>query len=145
MMTMDQLFDKLPRDLQLEVLSEFVGTHAVRNGQLRRKIDFTTLNVVNPMRVRAGSNWLFKSKDDTRTRYIRLSTLTPASRKMVFWEDPYTGDTICLTRTMERDQFIPVWRVDFAPTIEDTIVHEPFEKHVYPSYPYTNKKNANRV
>ena len=36
---MDNLFKALPRDLQWEILSEFVGTHAVRNGKLMRKLD----------------------------------------------------------------------------------------------------------
>jgi hypothetical protein len=35
---MDQLFKALPRDLQWEILTEFVGTHTVRNGKLLRKI-----------------------------------------------------------------------------------------------------------
>jgi hypothetical protein len=35
---MDNLFKALPRDLQWEILSEFVGTHAVRNSKLLRKI-----------------------------------------------------------------------------------------------------------
>ena len=35
---MDELFKALPRDLQWEILSEFVGTHVVRNGKLMRKM-----------------------------------------------------------------------------------------------------------
>ena len=38
---MDQLFKALPRDLQWEVLADFVGTHVVRNGKLLRKLDNT--------------------------------------------------------------------------------------------------------
>jgi hypothetical protein len=37
-MSIDQLFNALPRDLQWEILSEFVGTHAVRKGKLMRKL-----------------------------------------------------------------------------------------------------------
>lgn len=37
---MDQLFHALPRDLQWEILSEFVGSHSVRNGKLIKKIIF---------------------------------------------------------------------------------------------------------
>ena len=37
-MNMDKLFKALPRDLQWEILSEFVGTHVVRNGKLMRKM-----------------------------------------------------------------------------------------------------------
>jgi hypothetical protein len=35
---MDQLFKALPRDLQWEILVDFVGTHTVRNGKLMRKL-----------------------------------------------------------------------------------------------------------
>ena len=34
---MDQLFKALPQDLQWEVLTEFTGTHSVRNGKLIKK------------------------------------------------------------------------------------------------------------
>ena len=140
-MTMDQLFAKLPRDLQWEVLSEFVGTHAVRNGKLMQKIDFTKFNVKIPRRRRDCTSWLSKSNTDTVPQYIRLSTNVPIS----FWADPHTGDTIYLIRTMERDPFIPFWKVHFRPDrAEDAIVLDPFVKHTYPSYPYTNKKNAKR-
>ena len=37
---MDSLFKALPRDLQWEILENFVGTHIVRNGRLRRKLIF---------------------------------------------------------------------------------------------------------
>lgn len=140
-MTMDQLFAKLPRDLQWEVLSEFVGTHAVRNGKLMQKIDFTKFNVKIRLRRRDRAPWLSKRNADALPGYIRLSTNVPIS----FWEDPHTGDTIYLNRTMERDPFIPFWKVHFTPErIEDTVVLAPFVKHTYPSYPYTNKKNAKR-
>ena len=39
---MDNLFLKLPRDLQWEILTEFVGTHVVRNGKLMRKLPTMT-------------------------------------------------------------------------------------------------------
>jgi hypothetical protein len=35
---MDNLFKALPRDLQWEILADFVGTHTVRNGKLIRKL-----------------------------------------------------------------------------------------------------------
>ena len=38
-MNMDKLFKALPRDLQWEVLTVFVGSHAVRKGQLIQKIN----------------------------------------------------------------------------------------------------------
>ena len=73
---MDQLFKKLPRDLQWKILVEFLGTHVVRNGKLMRKIVFTIrdgvtvrhigrddyLPVVNPTRIRETLSWLYKSR-----------------------------------------------------------------------------------
>jgi len=39
-MSMDQLFKALPRDLQWEILSEYVGSHSVRKGKLMTKMVF---------------------------------------------------------------------------------------------------------
>lgn len=77
---MDQLFQQLPRDLQWEVLIEFVGTHVVRNGKLIRKIAFSTTQhgklqrqvgdewvaVVNGKRVRQLYAWDYDRPENIR-------------------------------------------------------------------------------
>ena len=39
-MSMEKLFKDLPRDLQWEILTEFVGSHSVRKGKIIQKIVF---------------------------------------------------------------------------------------------------------
>ena len=157
MMNMEQLFKALPKDLKWEILSEFLGTHSVRKGKLIRKIVYTTfqgkvfrrigankylrIKIADSMRVRPCKTWLSARRDDI-PHYIRLLEDKP----MAFWEDPYTGDTIYLCRTMERDPYIPFWKICFAPVrAEDSVVLPAFVKHKYPSYEYTAKKNAIRI
>ena len=149
---MEQLFKALPRDLKWEILGEFLGTHSVRKGKLIRKIVYTSfqgkifrqigsdkylrVEVAESVRVRPCNTWLTNRNDDV-PQYMRLFTDKP----MVFWEDPHTGDTIYLSRTMERDPYIPLWKVRFAPaTFQDSVVLPAFVKHSYPSYEYTDKK-----
>ena len=157
MANMVELFKALPRDIQWEVLSEFLGTHSVRKGKLIQKIVYTTfqgkifrqigtnkylrIKIADSMRVRPCKTWLSNRHDDI-PRYIKLSKDIP----MAFWEDPHTGDTIYLSRTMERDPYIPFWKASFASVIaEDSVVLPAFVKHEYPSYEYTAKKNALRI
>ena len=154
MMNMDQLFLTLPRDLQWEILSEFLGTHSVRKGKLIRKIVYTKfkgkifrqigsdrymrVKVAESVRVRPCKTFLSSRNVDV-PRYIRL----PKDIPMAFWEDPYNGDTIYLSRTMERDPYIPFWKVSFASVrTEDSVVLPAFVKHSYPSYEYTKKKRG---
>jgi hypothetical protein len=157
MMNMDELFKALPRDLKWEILSEFLGTHSVRKGKLIRKIVYTKfqgkifrqigsdkylrVKVAESMRVRPCKPWMTSRDNDIPypTMLIRLSEDKP----MAFWEDPHTGDTIYLYRTMQRDPYIPLWKVIFAPVrAEDSVILPPFVKHKYPSYEYTNKKRG---
>ena len=159
-MNMAQLFKALPRDLQWDVLCEFLGTHSVRKGKLIRKIVYTTfqgkifrqigsdkylrVKVAESVRARPCKPWLSSRPDDmpNPTMLIRLTENKP----LAFWEDPYSGATIYLYRTMERDPYIPFWKIRFAPVgSEDSVVLPPFVKHEYPSYEYTDKKNALRI
>lgn len=150
---MNQLFAKLPRDLQWEILADFVGTHVVRNGKLIRKIVFTIhdgsplrhigrdvyLPVVNPTRIRQNLPWLFKpvlgerNYGDTGPFYVVFRGEKPVK----FCVDARTGETIyCYRKIIDG---IALWEVRF--TTSDTRVDlPPFEKHIYPSYPYTAKK-----
>ena len=132
---MEQLFRNLPRDLQWEVLSEFVGTHIVRNGKLRRKMSYT-IGVMG-QRVRQCLPWLHNRQLDTRPRYIRFTTLI--SHPVQFCDDGHSGDTIfCYRKIVDHHT---LWEVQYPlPRAEDDITLPPFEKHTYPSYPYTAKK-----
>jgi hypothetical protein len=134
---MEKLFIALPRDLQWEVLAEFVGTHVVRNGKLRRKMAYT-IGVMG-QRVRQSLPWLHNRRylEDTRPRYIRFTTLI--SQPVQFCDDGHSGDTIfCYRKIVD---YHTLWEVQYPlPRAEDAITLPPFVKHAYPSYPYTDKK-----
>lgn len=147
-MDMNQLFRALPSDLQFEVLSEFVGTHVVRKGKLRRKIvysimdgslvrqldDNTFIPVVNGLKVRQRLAWLRNPHDNVQ-HYVRFYKDT----QMKFCEDVISGETIyCYRKIIDG---LPLWELHFtSPMVEDAVTLPPFVKHVYPSYPHTNKK-----
>jgi hypothetical protein len=136
MTTMDQLFKALPRDLQWEVLTEFTGTHVVRYGKLMRKIAFN--HVLPVKRARHHLLWLYdRQLEDKRPQYIRFTTLV--SKPVQFCYDGHSGDTIfCYRKIVD---YHTLWEVQYPlPRAEDAITLPPFVKHIYPSYPYTEKK-----
>jgi len=145
---MEQLFKNLPRDLQWEVLVEFVGTHVVHGGILMRKIVYSTnqagkllrqvgntfFPVVDGLRVRERLPWLY-DRHDGLNHYIRFYS----DSQMKFYEDAVDGETIYCYKKVIDD--LPLWEVHFTPSREENaITLPPFIKHTYPSYPFTNKK-----
>ena len=138
-MDMDKLFKALPRDLQWEVLTEFLGTHVVRYGKLMRKIVYTMDNRVRMgHRVRQCLPWLHeRHPDDALPMYIRFTTL--GNHQVKFCYDGFSGDTIfCYRKIIDHHT---LWEVQYPlPRAEDTITLPPFVKNVYPSYPFTTQK-----
>jgi hypothetical protein len=92
---MENLFRALPRDLQWEVLTEFVGTHVVRRGKLMRKIVLNGLSV--PLRQRNPLPTMFSMQEDgeERPRFIRLYSEDKVLR---FFRDQFTDETVYLYR-----------------------------------------------
>ena len=131
-MNMEQLFKALPRDLQWEVLTEFTGTHVVRYGKLMRKVAYN--DELQVKRERQYLSWLYDRHDNIQ-HYVRFNTDT----QMKFCKDAVSGETIYCYRKVIDD--LPLWELHFTPLRpEDTNTLPPFEKHAYPSYPYTAKK-----
>lgn len=145
-MNMDQLFIALPSDLQWEILSEFVGTHMVRKGKLMRKMVFDarhqmikymsriqilpnriTANYVGPLsfvQLKNGSKitcYRDLQSVDIKYNYTRPS-VSYSFHNYGTRRELFTGSTYVYTPQ------------------ENSVVLTPFEKHDYPSYPYTNKK-----
>jgi hypothetical protein len=111
---MDQLFKALPRDLQWEVLVEFVGTHIVHSGKLMRKLAYNNYllpPMMRPFRV--------------ITNAIQPGQVHYFYRKMID-EELHVFNVCTTTYSLS---------INESP---QTI--EPFVKHEYPSYPYTDKK-----
>ena len=133
---MDNLFLKLPRDLQWEILTEFVGTHVVRNGKLMRKMTGTA-------QAKLASNI------KQLPLYIPLGTWIA-----------YNGICYNTNVVLRRDYKMDIYLWEMGNTREITYLYyrynytsdshryemksglslPPFKKHDYPSYPYTDKK-----
>jgi hypothetical protein len=145
---MNNLFKALPHDLQWEILSEFVGTHVVRKGKLRRKMTGEIhLRLLNTMRCNYGGLYLkFKPTiymPDCVTRVdcdgicIETKALLLAKYKMYVF--------LC-TKTVNKDikmsyRYVIANQVYIVP-LDNSVVLPPFKKNNYSSYEYTDKKKG---
>jgi hypothetical protein len=153
-MSTDQLFNALPRDLQWEVLTTFVGTHAVRNGKLIRKLTVTTPpqilknNIIHnnrnfPWRYSKYGNITihpeipgFLSECVNIVSFVNLSN----GGMMMYCEGTITKKMSYIFRTATTMvQNCPTWDHERF-MLDDSTILPSFVKHDYPSYPYTNKK-----
>ena len=142
MMNMDQLFLMLPRDLQWEVLSRFVGSHSVRKGKLMLKMvrDPRFESVENI----PGVRWCFFNYHNVHynaERYVRMQDqsrfflcIDPVSGERSFLFSKHIGGEYDDTIYQYRDYYfsLPVSANELPP----------FVKHSYPSYEYTDKKKT---
>jgi hypothetical protein len=144
MMNIWQLFKNLPRDLQWEVLSEFVGSHAVRKGKLMRKMVFDTRHKViqNIQPIRECNIWLYTN--DFKARTI---VYMGEGSQLMFCDDPKYGATRILFRKRNKRTHSRETKSygHFFTPINDSVTLPPFEKHVYPSYEYTDKKKGIQI
>ena len=145
---MDQLFKALPRDLQWEILSVFVGTHVVRNGKLMRKMtgDIQTKlldNMNNETEELLLKNNVIHIVPSLRLHYNNYMNVC-------IWFD--SGHLIMICENLDTHEISYVYSREFARGEDDSceddiitvlnndIILSPFIKHNYPSYPYTDKK-----
>jgi hypothetical protein len=142
-MNMWQLFKKLPRDLRWEVLSEFVGSHAVRKGKLIKKMVFDARHtaVQNVQLIRDCNIWLYTNNFKAKT----IVYMGEGSQLMLC-ENPKSGETSFLfrkrnKRTHSRE---PKSYGHQITPMNDSVTLDPFVKHFYPSYEHTDKKKATR-
>jgi hypothetical protein len=140
-MNMYQLFLLLPQDLQWLILSEFVGSHAVRKGKLIKRIvvDDRHQMIRDIPRITRCYIWVyiqnFNATDDVQLR---------GGSQLMFCEDPKTGEMGYLfrkrkIRTHSREE--RSYELTYT-AINNSVTLSPFEKHSYPSYEYTDKKKA---
>ena len=147
--TIVNLFKALPQDLQWEILSEFIGTHVVRNGKLMRKLklDINQDQYKYSIRDRPCYNWIYDMQNDEANKR-RFAQFPANGLYMMFCRDFRTDETIYLYRKMIQLHSVWdfAWEVRFEPVKSgDSVILEPFIKQSYPSYPYTNKKMARRA
>ena len=139
MMTMDQVFRALPRDLQWEVLAEFVGSHAVRKGKLRRKLvlDSKYRAIMKMPRIQQVAN-------PYNLECLRAAAVVILSneRKITFYEGPHGYDIRYQFRNPNK--YSGLWdyerRIKTIYPTENSVALPLFEKHSYLSYEYTDKK-----
>jgi hypothetical protein len=173
----DQIFKDLPRDLQWEILTDFVGGYVVRynrlkrlfSGELQQKIvahnfdincmtwrrlwlkpfirlasddyDHLTQLIINRWKVTSfradGTIWddydPDKEHDPDLLKRVAVAEFSLRRTCVVLFESKSTGQ---LSYGFHMDHN-PQW---YITDIDDSVTLPPYEKHVYPSYPYTNKK-----
>ena len=135
MKNMVQLFKALPRDLQWEILSEFVGTHVVRNGKLMRKIQEELSSKMYgelwlkeiPIHVPLGT-WIAYDGICFNTELLLIHT---NNMDIYLYENSNREMNYKYVTSTQSALTIP---------IRDTPILQPYIKHTYTSYPYTNKK-----
>ena len=145
-MNMDQLFKALPRDLQWEVLTEFVGSHAVRKGKLIKKIVFDGRHqmLLNMPRIcqKIGIGY------DTSFFYAEAAVIMSNERYLAFGEGSGSGRLAHGFRKIlhDDDDNSPWYGVNMDITyMDDSVILPPFEKHSYPSFPDTENKKRSRI
>ena len=142
-----QLFKNLPRDLRWEVLSEFVGSHAVRKGKLIKKIVFGDRHQMlmerPSIRQEIGIGY------DTSFFWAETAVIMSNERYLAFGEGSGSGRLAHGFRKIvpgDDDDNRPWYGVNMEITyMDDSVLLPPFEKHSYPSYEYTDKKKKVRL
>ena len=143
-MNMDQLFIKLPRDLQWEVLTEFAGTHSVRKGKLRRKLVLGypfRMVIYKPLIQKIAYPYHIDSVHEIA--FVKL----PLGRKISVLQDADNSSAVKYSFSRPHDStFLYNYgtiRTDVYPVESNPL--PPFEKHSYPSYEYTDKKKKKTI
>ena len=142
-MTTDQLFIKLPTYLQWEILTDFVGTHVVRNGRLKRKMtgeiqEELARNMTGvflwikqlPLYIPLGT-WIAYNGICFNTNVVVRRDF---NMDIYLWE---MGDTREITYLYCRYNYCSN---SYRYTMKSGPSLRPFIKHDYPSYPYTDIK-----
>ncbi len=149
---MDRLFRNLPRELQWEILTEFVGTHVVRYNRLMRRMSGA---IQSKLSSQAKHSYYFENSDCRLKQYACYygDRAIPWYWTNTFDPELYTITEVALgvhgnlmalfknSRTGELSYgfYSRVRRWSISP-IRDTVTLPPYVKREYPSYPYTNKK-----
>ena len=155
---MDNLFNALPRELQWEVLAEFVGSHVVRNGKLMRKLTLTTPHKTlkhHIFHISPKHPWRYSKYGTLTTNFVTPCFLSEAVNILshVTLSDDGYKIMYCVNRKQSYIIFRTATKIvedreiwdDERFLMDDSVILEPFIKHDYPSYPFTNKKLRRRA
>lgn len=137
------LFKHLPRDLQWEVLSEFVGSHAVRKGKLIKKMVFGARHqmVQDIHRIHTCYIGVYNTDFNAKT-YVSMRD----GSQLMFCLDPVYGEMgYTFRKRIKREcSWMPKHYGQQYTPLTDTVVLPLFEKRVYSSYNDTDKKKESR-
>ena len=164
----DQVFRGLPQALQWEILVQFVGGFVVRYNRLRRILSGElqekimehnfSLNRLSLRRLWVKPLVEFPTPNRLFISAINRSNVSNFRCDGQPWNDVGDPDrllTISSAEFSRKGMFVTLFRDEdngrlsygfrlmyrwYITEIDDSITLPPFEKHVYPSYPYTNKK-----
>ena len=146
-MNIVNLFKALPSDLQWEILSDFVGTHVVRNGKLMRKMTGEIqLRLLNTMRCNYGGLYLkFKLEKSSPNYMMHMEYEGDIDTKLLLLAK-YKMYVFLCTTTVNKDikmsyRYVTSHQVHIVP-IDNSVVLPHFKKNYYPSYPFTDKKKG---
>ena len=140
-MNVDQLFKALPRDLLWEVLSEFVGSHSVRKGKLIKKLVFDNRHQMLLDRPLISQE--IGIQYDTFGFYAETAVIMSNGRYLAVGLNPGKMDELMygFRKILPGDDDLKPWLIDIEITrLNDSVLLPLFEKHSYPSCPFTNKK-----
>ena len=139
-MNMNKLFNALPRDLQWEVLTVFVGSHVVRKGKLMRKIAVDERHQMIQNMVRIQKTNFATSLNYYEQSFVQFSD----GARLMFCHDPnFGGIGYMFVSSIKADfTWMPAYFSGrrWTPIDMWTGIASPFVKHVYPSYEHTDKK-----
>jgi len=146
-MDINQLFKALPSDLQWEILTEFIGTHVVRNGKLIRKMTGEVqLRLLNSMRCNYDGLYLkFNLETYNRNSVTQIDHNGDIDTKVLLLAK-YKMYVFLCTTVVNNDikmcyRYVTSHQVHIIP-IDNSVILPPFKKKYYPSYEYTDKKKG---
>ena len=165
----DRVFKMLPEALQWEILTDFVGGFVVRFNRLRRLMsgelqykimehtidlnyvslrslwakplvrsnhDHLMSTVLNRWKVTSfrGDGQLRDNDDPDELHIVAAAEFSHRGACVVLFESKETGGLSYGIQSVHKEGR---W---YIKDVDDSIILPPYEKHLYPSYPYTNKK-----
>lgn len=148
---MDTLFKNLPRELQWEILTVFVGTHVVRYNKLRRKF---TGDIQNQL-IESTKNSYFEYRGcclkqypcyygDGKMPWYWTRTFSPDIYSLTQVALGVEGNVISLFKNVRTGElsygFYSRAHKWYIFPIVDNVRLSPYVKRHYLSYPFTNKK-----
>lgn len=137
---MEKLFKDLPRDLQWEILTEFVGSHSVRKGKLIQKIVFDYRHRM--LLVHASLHSPIKSTGKPNLcRIVSCAQLRDNSILAYCHDKVGSGKMGYMFLLLKENNYY----LDYVYTpMNDSVILPTFVKHYYTSYEDTDKKKIAR-